>query len=249
MHPEEAKEPLATPGWVAGRVAWSTFDGPGNRYVVQLQGCGFDCLACQFPARIQPGQLPRHAQTVADTVEQIAAEAEYLDGVTISGGEPSRQPEFLTDLLVALRADRRTRRLTRFVDTNGDADPTLWDRLAPHLEGVLVDLKALDSQLHLVLTGQGNERVLAGIQKLSALDRLHEVRLLLIPGLNDSDRLLDRTATWLLAVDPQIRVRVMAFSKFGTRTCARYLQAPGRGDFVRYRRRLLAAGVVDPITP
>lgn len=232
-------------GLVAGTVPLSAVDGPGNRFVVFLQGCGFDCLACHNPATIPARPRGAVPTPVSDVVDLVAADAVFLTGVTVTGGEPTAQPRFLAALLEGLAADPRTAHLTRFVDTNGDVEASFWDDLAPVLDGAMVDLKALDTERHIVLTGTDNYRVLASVSRLAALGLLHEVRLLLVPGLNDADADLDRTAHWLLALDPAVRVRVNGFGHHGTRAVARDLLAVTDDDRARYRRVLTAAGVRD----
>lgn len=234
---------------VASRIAYSTVHGPGGRYVLFLQGCQFDCLACgnhRMMPRAPRGMRPR---TVADVVADIGRDAPFLTGVTVSGGEPTTQPDFLLALLAQLKADRRTTRLSRFLATNGDVAPELWEALAPLLDGVMLDLKALDEERHVVLTGRSNVRALDSVVDLIGRGLLYEVRLLLVPGINDSDAQLRRLAGWLLDIDPAVRVRVVEFDKRGTRACARDLAAPRRADFVRYWRVLNFAGVEDLVVP
>ncbi len=230
-------------GLVTDIVACSAVDGPGNRYVVFLQGCQFDCLACHNPCTI-PEHPPWLAPTtVTDLVADIRGAAPFLSGVTVTGGEATGQADFVRALFDALAADPETQTLTRFVDSNGDADPGVWDLLAPVTDGVMVDLKALDPQMHLVLTGADNARVLAGCRKLAASGLLYEVRLLLIPGLNDADEVLAETARWLLELDPHLRVRVNAYRATGVRPCGRDLLEPGPDELARYRRILMDSGV------
>lgn len=236
-------------GFIAGRVAFSTVDGPGRRYVLRLQGCHFDCLVCRYPAMLPhrpPGLAPRR---VDDVVAEIADVAPYLTGVTISGGEPTAQPDFVHALLSRLAEQRATRRLSRFVESNGDADLALWRRLAPVTDGFMVDLKVLDNETHLVLTGHSNARVLDSIRALADLGLLYEVRLLPVPGINDSNRELSAAAAWLLSVDPGIRVRVNEFHRFGAGPRAQELLPPRRADLVRYRHVLTRAGITDLVVP
>lgn len=245
----DAAVPVVPPGGVTGLVAgtvpFSAVDGPGNRFVVFLQGCGFDCLACHNPATIPLHPRRSVPTSVADVVAQVARVARFLTGVTVSGGEPTSQPEFLEALLRGLAADPRTAHLSRLVDSNGDAPIALWERLADVVDGVMLDLKAIDTERHIVLTGHGNHHVLASLTRLVALHRLHEVRLLLVPGLNDADEVLTRTAHWLVSLDPAIRVRVNSFRRQGTRACARELLEVTDADRLRYRRVLRAAGVQE----
>ena len=155
----------------------------------------------------------------------------------------------MRDLFAALGADRATARLTRFVDSNGDCDAEVWRLLAPVTDGVMLDLKALDEQMHIVLTGKSNRRCLGSIRTVSELGLLHEVRLLLVPGLNDDDATLRRTADWLLDTAADARVVVNPFRRDGTRACARDLAEPRPEDLLRYCDVLTGAGLTRLAVP
>lgn len=236
-------------GMVAGRVAFSAVDGPGKRYLLLLQGCQLDCLACPRPMLMPPRPRWLQPKTVDDVLADICANAPFLAGVTVSGGEPTIQPAFVGAVFRAMATCRSTSRLTRFVATNGNTEPEVWAELAPLLHGVMVDLSSLDDEQNVVLTGRSNYSVLATIENLAERDLLHEVRLMLVPGINDSDADLRRVAAWLLGIDPQIRVRVVEFRRRGTRACARDLSEPRRADFIRYWRVLSGAGIDDLVVP
>lgn len=196
-------------------------DGPGHRYVVFLQGCNFDCLACHNPQTIPgrgpvDGHRPRHV-TVAEIVEDVRRVAPFLRGITVSGGEPTQQWPFVRALFSAVKADPELERLSCFVDSNGACPTSTWDALAPVMDGAMIDLKCLDPERHRELTGHGNDEVLSSIAHLHDLDRLHEVRLLIIEDRNDDPELLDATARWLAAVDPGMRVKLIGFRPHGVR--------------------------------
>lgn len=202
---------------LADVIPFSWVDGPGNRFVAFLQGCSFDCLACHNPETIPPRCAETRDVSVAELIEEIRPTAPYLTGVTVSGGEATGQWRFVRELFLDLRHDHELGRLTRFVDTNGHALPRVWDELLPVSDGFMVDLKALDPAVHRRLTGRGNDLVLDSIRHLHAAGRLHEVRLLLVPGINDSPDQLARTADWLGALNPQVRVVVIGFRRHGVR--------------------------------
>lgn len=233
------------PGYVTDIDRGSVIDGPGHRYVLFLQGCQFDCLVCHNACTIPVAPRWMVPTGVQEVIADVRTVAPFLSGVTVTGGEATLQAPFVHALFTALRQDEGTRHLTAFLDTNGDVDPAVWDLLVPVTDGVMVDLKALDDDIHVVLTGTTNARVLSGITHLAERGVLHEVRLLLVPGLNDGDAVLRRTASWLLGVDPAVRVRVNAFRGAGTRPCARDLMEPRPEDIERYREVLLAAGITD----
>jgi pyruvate formate lyase activating enzyme len=222
---------------VADTISFSDVDGPGNRFVVFLQGCNFDCIACHNPQTI-PGnaRLDEHHATrmsVYDLMLQIRRAAPFISGITVSGGEATQQPDFVHALCSAVKGNPALHRLTCFVDSNGACELSVWDQLEHVVDGVMIDLKCLDPDIHRALTGRSNEQTLASIRHLDALGRLHEVRLLLVGGRNDDPMLIERTAHWLAHVDPAMRVKVIGFRAHGTRPHDPPLQAPGTESLQR----------------
>ena len=89
-----------TRGLVSDTISFSNVDGPGNRFVVFLQGCNFDCIACHNPQTI-PGHAfveGHHPQrrSVDDVLVEIRRAAPFVRGVTVSGGEATQQPVFVS---------------------------------------------------------------------------------------------------------------------------------------------------------
>jgi pyruvate formate lyase activating enzyme len=200
-------------------------DGPGNRYVVFLQGCTFNCLTCHNPHTIacQPTGESRWVD-IEELHTDIARKARFLSGVTVSGGEATLQWQAVDELFQRLAADPITAQLTRLVDSNGDAEPHVWNVLANWMHGAMIDLKALDPDVHLALTGRPNTRVLASLRQLTRVERLAEVRLLIVPDVNDEPDQLAATARWLGTLDPVPLVIVQGFRHDGTRPIARHFE-------------------------
>lgn len=237
----------STPARLADVVPFSWVDGPGNRYVVFVQGCGFDCVACHTPETIAPRCYATRDATVGEVLEQIRPVEPYLAGVTLSGGEATGQWRFVRDLFTEVRGDPQLGRLTTFVDTNGHALPRVWNRLLPVTDGFMVDLKALDPDVHRRLTGRDNQLVLASIRYLHAHDRLHEVRLLVVPGYNDDADQLSRTADWLAALDPRLRVVVVGYRRNGVRPEHAPISEAGAELLLAARSSLEEAGLHDVV--
>lgn len=240
----------STLGLLADVVPFSWVDGPGNRFVVFTQGCTFDCIACHNPSTIaqcSPSAAPRRS-TVRELLAQIREVEPYLSGVTVAGGEATLQPRFVKALFWAVKQDRVLQRLTTFVDSNGDTTPVVWDRLLPVTDAAMIDLKALDPQVHRRLTGRPNERVLASIEKLACAGRLHEVRLLVVPGFNDDPDQLRRTGQWLASIDRTIRTVVIGFRAHGVRPAFRWIPEPDPEELAAHRDVLLETGLLDVVT-
>lgn len=277
----------AVRGLVADVIPFSCVDGPGNRFVVFLQGCNLDCIACHNPYTITVcnncgecvAQCPSAAlsiradgtvawdadvctgsdrcttwcpydstpkavsTSVADLVEQVRRAAPFLSGVTVSGGEATQQPAFVQAFFAALAADPELSRLTRFVDSNGLCPPHVWHDLGPVLDGAMIDLKAIDDEVHRLMTGHGNVDILRSIRLLADAGSLYEVRLLFVPGVNDSTAQIERTAAFLRAVDPWMRVKVIGFRCHGVRPTPLATREPTPEDLERYTAVLHAEGL------
>lgn len=276
----------AATGLVTDVIEFSAVDGPGNRFVVFLQGCNFDCLACHNPYTITPcidcgicldacaaGALTTVAdqvvwteslctgtdacitacpynstpkarpRAVAELMTQIRRAAGFISGVTVSGGEATQQAGFVRALFAAVRAEFP--RLSCFVDSNGAAEPQVWDSLDEVMDAAMIDLKCLDDALHVRLTGKSNRQVLDSIRLLAGRGKLHEVRLLLMAGLNDSDELLAETGRWLAALDPAMRIKVIGYRDHGVRPSVIPLVEPSASQREHYAEVLRSVSDFD----
>lgn len=233
---------------IANTIPFSWVDGPGNRFVIFTQGCNFNCLGCHNPQTI-PLHTPRSPErTVEELLCEIREAMPFITGVTVSGGEATMHTDFIHELFTALHETPEFETLTRFIDSNGNTTREQWEKLENITDGVMLDLKALDDEKHRFLTGNPNHLVLESIKYLHKKDLLNEVRLLLIPGQNDSDEDLALTAQWLMAVDPEIKVRINAFKSHGVRASARDWPDAKPQDVFRYRTILAANGVTNIVT-
>lgn len=212
-----------------GRVTWDP-----DRCV----GCDACVAAC--PTDATPKTRRWTPEALAQRVREAAP---FLSGVTVSGGEATGQAAFVVAFFRALAADPRCARLTRFVDSNGDADLATWASLAPWMDAAMIDLKAFDDDLHRRLTGRSVDRVRRSIAWLAEQELLHEVRMLIVPGRNDAPELLDRTAAWLAATAPGVPVKVIGFRRHGVRERARAWPEPRPEQLAVAAERLRAGGV------
>jgi pyruvate formate lyase activating enzyme len=228
-------------GLLADIVPFSWVDGPGNRFTVFFQGCNLDCLACHNPHTL-PRQTPRARRVTVDSLlEEVRGHAPFLSGVTVSGGEATLQADFVAAWFTALGDDPATHRLTRYIDSNGCANDETWDQVLPETDGVMLDLKALDVQVHERLTGHDNSQVLRSLDRLAAQDKLVEVRLLVVPGFNDSEDQLRRTGAYLGEHAPGVPVKVIGFRPHGVRAAARAIPEPSADERSAYRAWVAAS--------
>jgi pyruvate formate lyase activating enzyme len=120
-------------------------------------------------------------------MEEIRRDRIFYDesggGVTFSGGEPLSQPEFLASLLRACRIDG----IHTALDTSGYSEKKVFLETASLASLVLYDLKVMDPETHLRLTGVYNKGILENIRALSVLGPEILIRIPLVPDVNDSE--------------------------------------------------------------
>jgi YjjW family glycine radical enzyme activase len=247
-------------GWINQILPQSFVDGPGNRSVVFLQGCQFNCLYCHNPYTINycnacgvcVGECPAGALTLADgqvlwdaskcaecdtcldvcpndsspkvrhyspqeTWDAIQPFTPFISGITVTGGEPTCQPEYLLGLLKTVKAQSD---LDTCIETNGGMAVGVLDDLLPYLDFVMIDLKAFDSEVHKSLTGQDNAQTLDTIRRVAKAGKLHMVRTTVVPGYTDSEANIAASARFLAGLDPEIHFRLLRFRSHGTRGIA-----------------------------
>ncbi|MBI4731669.1 MAG: glycyl-radical enzyme activating protein [Chloroflexi bacterium] len=146
-------------------------------------GCGECAEACPANAIELLGKTVTVEELVAEVVKDRSFYAASGGGVTVSGGEPGLQPDFVAELLRQVRAAG----IPTALDTCGLVSRPGLERILPHVDLVLFDLKEINPQKHRDFTTQGNERILATLLFLhgymQTAPHLHLwVRTPLIPG-------------------------------------------------------------------
>jgi pyruvate formate lyase activating enzyme len=128
-------------------------------------------------------------------------------GITVSGGEPLMQPEFLMELLTALRPVHRA------IETSGHADWQVFRRAAEEADLILMDLKLMDPARHKAYTGVDNARILRNLEVLKAVGKPFVARIPLIPGVNDSAENMEQTAAALEDCRDRVKVEVLPYNQ------------------------------------
>ncbi len=147
------------------------------------------CTACGRCAAVCPGEARRLCGRIMDAGELARQLARHSDvyrqsggGVTISGGEPLAQPEFL----LALMAELRRCQVHLTLDTSGYAAPAIFRRAAELTNLMLFDLKLANDAEHMRWTGASNSSILANLTVLAAGTTPFWVRVPLVPGVTDT---------------------------------------------------------------
>jgi pyruvate formate lyase activating enzyme len=143
--------------------------------------------------------------TLAEAVEIVEKERVFFDesggGVTISGGEPLQQPDFLISLL-----DEFGRRgIHRAVDTTGFCRTENLLEVAKRTDLFLYDVKMMDADRHKKWTGVDNSKILQNLKLLAATGVVVNIRIPLVKGVNDDNDNIRQTATYVASLPGESR--------------------------------------------
>ena len=159
-----------------------TYDGPGLRLVVFLQGCPFRCLYCANPDTIAfDGGTPTEPEQIINMAVSQKPFFGRRGGVTFSGGEPTAQAKDLIPVVKGLKEQG----IHVCIDTNGGIWNPAVEELLKEIDLVLLDVKQINPERHLNLTERSNEQTLKTAQWLEANERPFWLRYVLVPGISD----------------------------------------------------------------
>ena len=146
-------------------------------------------------------------EVMREIVKDIAFYDESGGGITLSGGEPLMQPDFLLELLDACAETD----LHRTVDTTGYAASELLLQVAQKTDLFLYDLKLMDDARHRDFTGVSNERILNNLKLLAQMGARIQVRVPIIPGINSDFENIDRTAEFVSDLAGVEQIAILPF--------------------------------------
>jgi pyruvate formate lyase activating enzyme len=157
------------------------------------QRCGECVEVCPSAARQLAGRRMTVEEVLAEVLKDEVFYEESGGGITISGGEPLQQADFVEALLAACKA----RRLHTVLDTCGFASPEALRRVSEHVDLFYYDVKLMNSEKHLSLTGVNNDLILQNLKMLAESGSAIRVRVPVVPGFNDDNENLDALSSYL----------------------------------------------------
>lgn len=179
-------------GYVHSFETFGSVDGPGVRFVVFLSGCSMRCKYCHNPDTWKTGG---ETYTAEDVFKKAIKYKNYWGregGITVSGGEPLMQTEFVTELFKNAKA----KGVNTCIDTSGIAfDPDNTDKIDALLELtdlVMLDIKHIDDDKHVELTGKSNKNILAFAKYLDEKNIPVWIRHVVVPGITLEDEALEK---------------------------------------------------------
>ena len=206
---------MALTGRIHSTESFGTVDGPGIRFVVFMQGCPMRCLYCHNPDTWAPdGGTAMTADELLALYDKNRAFYKR-GGLTVTGGEPLLQPEFVAELFCKAHEEG----IHTCLDTSGitfsPEHPEKVDAVLDHTDLVLLDIKEVTADAHRRLTGHGNGNILAFARHLSDRGIPVWVRHVVVPGVTDSPEMHKTLGEFLATLSNVKALDVLPYHTMG----------------------------------
>lgn len=197
---------------------FGSVDGPGVRFVVFVQGCPMRCQFCHNPETwdFKGDKAGAYDISAQDLLKKALRYQSYWGkdgGITVSGGEPLAQMDFLIEFLEAAKAAG----VHTCIDTSGvnfvRNEPYFgkFKRLMDVTDLLLVDIKNIDPTEHKKLTGHDNKNILDMFRYLDEIQKPIWIRHVLVPGMSDNDELLIKTREFIDSLHNVEKIEVLPY--------------------------------------
>ena len=210
---------MGTLGYYQSIESFALVDGPGVRSVLFLQGCPFRCLFCHNPDTWP--FLKKNPITPEEAFRKLIRFKPYWKdngGITVSGGEPLSQLDFLVEFAKICRKNG----ISLAIDTAGGPfrkDPkwlARFDELLENSSLFLLDMKVIDEEQHKKLAGASKQNVLGLFRYLDEKKFPVGVRRVLVPGYNDREEFLRKEGEFFASLGNIQRIEVLPYHALGT---------------------------------
>lgn len=194
--------------------SFGTVDGPGIRFVIFMQGCPLKCKYCHNRDTWNP--KGGNEYSIDEIIEKIMRSKPYMDssngGVTVSGGEPLLQAKFITELFKRLKQHN----IHTAIDTSGalPISGTIKE-LLNYTDLVLLDIKHIDNEKCINLTGAPNTNTLNFAKYLSENNIPAWIRQVLVPGYTDDENDLNKLREFISTLKNVQKVEILPYHNLG----------------------------------
>lgn len=216
----------STKGRIFDIQRFSIHDGPGIRTIVFLKGCPLRCKWCCNPEsqRFEIEQMTMGGKvktvgrdvTAGEVIGEVERDMMYYKrsggGLTLSGGETLTQPDFA----VALLALAHECGMNTAIESTGFADYSTIERILPHLDLFLMDIKHIDGDKHKAFTGQPNDKILANAQRIARSPVKLIIRTPVVPGFNDTEEEIGAIARFAASLPGVEEMHLLPYHRIGS---------------------------------
>lgn len=205
-------------GYIHSTESFGSVDGPGVRFIIFVSGCPMRCQFCHNPDtwKMQDGEL-KTTDELLKTALRYKSYWKDKGGITVSGGEPLMQMDFLIDLFKKAKEQG--------VHTNIDTSGAVFTKEEPffgklqellkYTDMLMLDIKHIDDEQHKILTGQSNKNILEFARYLSDIKKPIWIRHVLVTERSDKDEYLERLHDFIETLDNVERVEVLPYHTLG----------------------------------
>ena len=207
-----------TKGYIHSLESFGSVDGPGVRFIIFTTGCAMRCQFCHNP---DTWEMSKGTEYTADELLKRAVRYRSYwgeeGGITVSGGEPLLQIDFVTELFEKAHAMG----IHTSLDTSGNPftreEPffSKFKKLMEVTDLLLVDIKHIDDEQHKILTGHSNKNILDMTRYLSDIKKPIWIRHVLVPERSDKDEYLHRLRDFIDTLDNVEKVEVLPYHTLG----------------------------------
>lgn len=201
-------------GYIHQLESFGSVDGPGVRFIIFFSGCPYRCLYCHNPDTwdMTKGKL----YSADELIKEALSCSEYWGkkgGITVSGGEPLSQIDFLIELFTKAKE----KGINTCIDTSGapfKKDGEWFEKfkvLMQVTDILLVDIKHINEEEHIKLTGQTGNNVKEMFYYLDEIKKPIWIRHVLVPGITDNDEYLMQTRDFIKTLSNVERVEVLPY--------------------------------------
>lgn len=198
--------------------SFGTVDGPGVRLVVFFQGCPMRCQYCHNPDTWEYGKGTE--MTVQEVLEGFYSNLPFYrnGGVTVTGGEPMMQMDFLIEVF----RDLKKHGIHTCIDSSGimfnphnDAFMKRLDELLSMTDLILLDIKHIDDRQHQILTGHSNRQILAFAKYLDERGVPVWIRHVVVPGITLFREYLEQLGAFMGTLNNVKALDVLPYHSMG----------------------------------
>lgn len=171
-----------------------------------------NCDACVATCR--KNSSPKITKiTASELMIKIEKVKLFISGITVSGGECTLQRDFLKELFTKVKSLG----LTTFIDTNGSTSIYKDKELLEVTDKTMIDLKTFAPEENKMLTGVTNETVIKNIRELGKLDKIYEIRTVVVPEVLNNKYTVDMGSKLLAEINPNIQYKLIKYRPMGVR--------------------------------
>ena len=205
-------------GHIHSTESFGAADGPGVRFIVFMQGCHMRCRYCHNP---DTWKMDGGDEVTADEILKRALRFKPYwgkdGGITISGGEPLLQIDFVSELF----KKAQELGINTCIDTAGNPftkeEPffSKFEELMKYTDLLLLDLKEINPARHKDLTGFDNSNIIEMAKYLSEINKPVWIRHVLVPEHSDFDEDLDALGDFIDTLSNVDRVEILPYHTLG----------------------------------